>query len=100
MKNEEFENIRARTICKANSTKNSRKTAVPKPNFVVVKTGNCKPKTGNKNNKTGPEGFEHSTCGSLLNGAPFNKSPSLYHFRKRSVLKQVTRHFKLSYGPI
>jgi len=76
MKNEEFENIRARTICKANSGKSSRKIAAPESNFSVVKTGNRKLATGNQNNKTGPEGlsacwqvwspdqaFEPSTCG-------------------------------------
>ncbi len=56
MKNEEFENIRARTICKEQSGQNSRKTTVPDSNFVVLKTENCKPKTVNQNHKTGPEG--------------------------------------------
>ena len=61
MKNEEFENIRARNICKANSGKSSRKIPNPESNFSVVKTGNRKLATGNQNHKTGPEGFEPST---------------------------------------
>jgi hypothetical protein len=106
MKNEEFENIRARSICKEQSGQNNRKIAVLESNSAVVKVGNWEPKTGNKNNKTGPQGFEPWTPGLRVrcstipgNHLTYFTSRFLDERKPFALSRQKSKGFELSYGP-
>ena len=50
----EFDFIRARTLSKEDSTKNSDKSDDRNSEFSDVNTGHCKPDTGHKEKEIGP----------------------------------------------